>query len=131
MADLTKTVTSTMTVLGVSQPTLWGNFEWGAEEWGATGDLCKAFDKAPLTNTLTMTENNGRDFNKAALTESINLTDDLNPVEKSWDGDLWKYIFTKSTTDGTEKVFDQFTKVTDQDDDFSEVSGNSTSWTGV
>jgi hypothetical protein len=127
MADHTQTVTNSMNIF-TTVPQLWNAFEWN-ENWGESGRTCKAFEKAPISNTASMEQNQGRDFVKAPVTNTMTFTEDLESIMRAWG--IWDFVFTKPTTDGDEKVFDEFSKVSDGTDAFSKVSDGSTDWTEV
>jgi hypothetical protein len=129
MADFTQTVTNSLQTMGSSEPTLWNAMEWGTDLWGYTDDVWTDLDNDPILNTLTLSDSLFKEFVKAPLTETITFTEDLTSIMRAFG--IWDYVFTKPTSDGDEKVFDQFTRVSDPDDDFTQVSDGSTTWTGV
>ena len=51
----------------------------------------------------------------------------LVAIMRAWG--IWDYIFTKPTADGDEKIFDEFTKVSDGSTSWTKVADGSTSWT--
>jgi hypothetical protein len=53
----------------------------------------------------------GKDFVKEPWTDSIDLTEDIESIMQAWG--IWDNIFTKPTTDGQDKVFDESGKVSD------------------
>ena len=127
MADYTKTITESVTMLGMSDANLWGTFLWG-ELWGSSEDLRKEFDQAPLGNSVTLTDALGKDFVRDFITNNIAMDDpQLSSIMRAWG--IWDYVFTKPTTDGDEKIFDQFSKVSDGSTSWTKTTDGSTSWT--
>ena len=128
MADFTQTITNTLNTFGISAGNQWGFMVWN-DEWGASEDIGTGLDKEPLVLPLAIGETEHLDFVKAPYTNTIGIAAAIDPVMRAFG--IWDYVFEGPTTDGTERVFDQFTKVADGDDDFTVVSEPSTTWTKV
>jgi hypothetical protein len=149
MADHTQTITNTLgSIMGMGQPTLWNAFTWGTDNWGYDADMPTDVDVAPdmadltltvalgqdvvfegTTNTMVLSDAYGKDFDKAPITESIVFTEDIESIMRAWG--IWDNIFTKPTTDGQDKVFDEFDRVSDGSTTWTPVSDGSTSWEDV
>ena len=148
MADHTQTITNRLgAIMGMGQPNLWGTMVWN-DDWGYDSDMPTDVETAPdmadltLTvalgqdvvfegtgNTLTLSDAIGKDFVKEPWTDTVTHTGALEAIMRTWG--IWDFVFTKPTTDGDEKVFDTFSKVSDGSDAFSKVSDGSTDWEGV
>jgi hypothetical protein len=75
MADLTQTITESMTMLGMGEVALWGVFEWG-ENWGYTGELETETDKC-LTNSLAMTDSRSNEVDLEPFGNSIGIDESV------------------------------------------------------
>jgi len=129
MADHTQTVTNAMSLFGPSAGNQWNFFLWGTGNWGASEDIGTGLDKAPLTETITLTVALPKDFVKDPLNNTVNLSSDISSIMRAFG--IWDYVFTRPTSDGDSKLFDQFSLISVAGDDFSQVSDGSTTWTGV
>jgi hypothetical protein len=147
MADHTQTVTNQLgAIMGMGQPNLWGTMVWN-DDWGYDADMQTETDKGiantgtltvalgqdvvfeGTSNTLTFSDAYGKDFVKEPWTDAITHSGALEAIMRAWG--IWDFVFAKPTTDGDEKVFDEFSKVSDGTDAFSKVSDGSTDWTEV
>jgi hypothetical protein len=143
MADLTQTITNTLTPLGIGSPNFWGTMDWG-EKWGARDpiqDVNVAPDMADLTLTPTIPVKDidhllggitlgidgavSKDMT-ISIVNAMTFTDDIASIIKQL-GD-WDYIFTLPTNDGQDKLTDGFAKVAAGSDDFSKVANGSDNW---
>ena len=148
MADHTQTIINYMPLAGHGEAQYWNVITWGTDQWGWDPDMVtdtvKAPDMANLNlsvalgqdvvfegtgNTMDLADAVGKDFVKEQLTETITFASSIESIMRTWG--IWDYVFTKPTSDGDEKVFDTFSKVSDGSDDFTQVSDGSTDWTGV
>jgi len=125
MADYTQTITNSLNVLAASPPTLWGSFNWGEQNWGQDEDLWTDTVKG-ITETLYLSDAYGRAFVKAPLTETITFTENLESLKRSIG--VWDYVFTKPSSDGDEAIYDVSSKVGDASTTWSAVSNVSTTW---
>lgn len=128
MADHTQTITNSMGVFGGSEPTLWNDFLWGTGLWGYTNEIIDDVDKGPFVETITLTDGISKHV-ELTIGDSLTLTGSIESIMKSWG--IWDTVFTRPTTDGDSKVFDDSTRVSDPSDDFTQVADGSTPWTGV
>lgn len=148
MADFTQTIINFMPLAGHGEAQYWNVIVWGTDHWGWDPDMQTDTDVAPdmaglglavalgqdvvfegTGNTLTLSESLPKDFVKEPVVATITLASSIESIMRAWG--IWDYVFTKPTSDGDEKVFDQFSKVSDASDDFTKVSDGSTDWTGV
>ena len=125
MANLSITVTNSLTVLGSPPSNLWNDLVWGTDDWGYSDDLITSFDKG-IANGITLTDAIGKQIDKITLTDSITFSGALESIFKSIG--VWKYNFVRPTIDGDEAVYDESTKVTDPSSDWTKVSDGSTNW---
>ena len=148
MADFAQTIVNTMGLAGLGEPQLWNVVEWGTDHWGWDPDMETHANVAPnmaglalsvalgqdvvfegTSNDMALSESYPKDFVKEPLTETITFASSIESIMRTWG--IWDYVFTKPTTDGDEKVFDVFGKVSDGTDAFTQVADGSTDWTGV
>lgn len=124
MADLTKTITNSMNVLGVSPGQHWGTFQWNTN-WGNDEDVWTDTNKQfPITLTI---ENILTKHYELTITNTIDLTENLTSVERELG--IWDYVFTKPTTTALEQVYDEFSKQADASTTYAAVADASTTWT--
>jgi len=128
MADHTQTVTNAMVIMGTSQGNLWGTFLWN-ENWGTSEDLWTSIEKA-IGNGISLADVlAGKDFVKAPLNNTITITEELVSVLKELG--IWDYVFTRPTTQGIDKLTDQFSKSGNQSSTWSDVADGDTTWSDV
>ena len=125
MADLTQTITESMTMLGMGEVALWGVFEWG-ENWGYTGELETETDKC-LTNSLTMTDSRANEVDLEPFRNGIAIDESVvEAIMRAWG--IWDYVWTRPTSDGDQKVFDESTAVSGTSSTWNAVSDGSADW---
>jgi hypothetical protein len=128
MADFAQTITETISLLGMGELALWGTFEWG-EDWGYTGELETEADKC-LSNSMTFAEDRFHDFEKAPIGNSLDFDETgIEAIMRAYG--IWDNVFTKPTTDGDEKIFDESTPVSDTDTSWTASPDDSSSWEDV
>ena len=150
MTDFAQTTTNHVgSIVGMGEATYWGIAVWTVDVWGSSVDMATDVNvgptmapinfastigghsvvKAPIDNSLAVSDAYGKSFVKAPISSTMVFTENLESIKKSIG--VWDYIFTLPTVDGDEQVFDQFTKTTDPSDAFTAVADGSTTWTGV
>jgi hypothetical protein len=116
-----------LNVLSASPPSLWNNFNWGEQNWGQDEDLWTDTNKG-IFETLNIEDVLHKSVT-LTITNTLTLTENLESITKSIGN--WNYVFTKPTTEGDEKVFDESSKVADSDTSWSDVSEASSTWSDV
>jgi hypothetical protein len=144
MANLAITIVNTIPVMGISRSEQWGVLVWGTDNWGSTEEVetntnkqianplsfatSNTFQVEHLLNfgTMVLSSAISRNFVRSPITNAISFTDDITEITRG-DG-TWNDIFVRPTTEGTEKIFDEFDRVTDGSDGFTKVPDGTTEW---
>jgi hypothetical protein len=144
MANLAITISNTLPLMAMSPAVYWGALTWGTDNWGRDEDLVVGPNKQ-IANTLSFATANTFDvehlvslgtmvlsdaisvnFVKSPITNTMVFTEALSEISRG-DG-LWDDIFVKPTSEGLEKIYDVFERVTDGSDGFTQVPDGTTEW---
>ena len=106
MADHTQTITNNLGMVGLSEVNLWGTMLWN-ENWGTSGEAWTGAGKW-LSESIVVEDFITKEI-FITLTNSFSLTSLLRDV-KMGDG-IWLDVFTRSTTDGLQQVYTDWTGV--------------------
>jgi hypothetical protein len=143
MADLSITITNTITPVGIGEKNCWGTMLWN-EHWGSQADAWQDVGKG-IANTLDLADSiAGKDITHRIDDNNITLSDATGKgTNKAVENDLvfasaidvvrqsgdWNHIFPLPTEEGTDKLFDGFGQVADGSDNFDEVADGTDNWT--
>ena len=100
MADHTKSLSDNLVMVGFGFPTYWDAATWDADTWDITLGTANDIGKN-ISDTETMTENNGKEVNKYWADSQTSSTD-LDSVTLQ-DGEGWFYEFADHTTNAVNR----------------------------
>lgn len=123
MADLTQTITNTLTLIGLSPANEWGSFNWG-ENWGSDNDTNFEIGKW-LSETTTFTDSIFKG-STTARSEAIAFTSALNLVALR-DANGYIYI-EKGASDPDDRLFPSYTEQSGSEPTYTQQTGSSPSW---
>lgn len=126
MADLTKTITNSVLVLGASNPNLWGTMDWN-NNWGTDGFIGKQIGKA-IEETSTLSDSYAKDV-ELGITNTMDMTEDISSIIRGIG--IYDYIATRPTPNWVSQVVDGSTIVSDPDSTLTTFAVTATSWTVV
>ena len=143
MADLSITISNTITPVGIGEKNCWGTMLWN-EHWGSLSDAWQDVGKG-ITETLNLSDAiAGKDITHRIDDNTITLSDSVGKgPDKSVENDMtlasavevtrqsgdWDHIFPLPTGEGTDKLFDSFDQVADGTDSFDKVADGTDNWT--
>lgn len=128
MADYAQTITESISMLGMGELALWGTFEWG-EDWGYTGELETEADKC-LSNSIAFAENRFHDIEISPIGNTLDFDETaIESIMRSWG--VWDKVWTKPSSDGDDKVFDESVAFPDTSTSWSDVSDDQTDWEDI
>ena len=127
MADLTKTISNTLSVIGQAPPSLWGEMVWGVDNWGTNNDsefligkwLADSISIANAIN-LGIRTNRSESISIASLLTSLVLTD----------ADGYTYIF-KGVTNLDDRNCPTYIEQTGTDPGYTPVTGSDPIWSAA
>lgn len=124
MADLTKTITNTLTVLGPTPASEWGSMVWGQDNWGETKDFELEIGKW-LAESVNLTD--AYNFGIAhKISEGFSVSSSIDLVALQ-DGSGYTYIL-KGASDPNDRYFPTYTEQTASDPSYTEDTANDPGW---
>lgn len=77
--------------------------------------------------TIALSDALGKDMDKAPLTETLLLSEDVASLTRGYG--IWDYVFTKPSSDGVNAVYDVSSKIADDESTtWTKTSDGSTDW---
>ena len=132
MADHTKTITNTLSLLGGGRPTLWGNtgpttMTWGTDKWGSESedyieDVVKVVANT-LASTSAMTFYG--DF-AIVIANTLSLLSDMTALYQS--SGIWFTVFPGDVTNSDTRISTDYTAASSQSSTYATPSTPSTTW---
>jgi hypothetical protein len=130
MADLTITITNSVSCFGLPEPNLWGTLEWGLSSttnaWGYGNNSVglsveKLISESQSLDTAVAKE--------SELTVSSSLdVDSETGSETLTDGSGYSYVFPRPTTEAEERVIPVYAEGLEPSTIFTDTTEPSTSW---
>ncbi len=132
MANLSITISNTLSVFGATPPSLWGVMVWGVDNWGyGSSDLLENVDKL-VSNTLTLDSAVALQVEwNPVISNTLTLTEDMTSetlADRSGEG-AWLYEFPGSVTNAESRVISSFTASSEATASFTVASAPTTTWT--
>lgn len=126
MADLSKTITNSVTVYGSKPTEKWdSSFLWG-DNWDyGTEDLVQAVGKG-LAQSLSITGTKTLQFGKHVIGGAIQCFGDMFS-ERVYDG-VYVRLFNGSVKDGESRMTGSYTQVSPSSTTFTVISDPTTTW---
>lgn len=133
MADLTITISNRLSLLGGSQPTLWGNtgnttMTWGSDNWGSDSEEAIQAVEKFFDDTLSLSElisDLTADFARTLENELVFSSDIVTAILGNGD---WSYVFPGDVTNADDRISTTYTSPTDPSSAWSDPSHPSTVW---
>ena len=143
MADLSITISNTLTPVGIGEKNCWGTMLWN-EHWGSQADAWQDVGKG-VANTLSLSDaTSGKAITHQIDASALSIADSVwkdvalsqsnsiavaSSVQITRQSGNWSHTFPLPTKEGTDKLFDDFDQVADGSDDFDQVADGSDNWT--
>lgn len=123
MANLSKTITNTLTVFGGGVTSKWGAFNWGEANWGANS-VVTVFMKF-IVNALVLTDS-------VSKSVTIKTNETLNLEGEQTGGCLasgdWFYVYPPDTDCSVENIVTSFTTLTPTGASYTQITYTTSTW---
>jgi hypothetical protein len=122
MADLSITISNTLTPVGIGEANIWGTMLWN-DHWGSMADAWQDVNKG-IANSLSLADTipgkvitHRIDDNTLTLADSVEKAVTISQLNSIGVASLvvitrqsgnWTHIFPTPTQDGADKLFDNF-----------------------
>ena len=122
MADLSITISNTLTPVGIGEKNCWGTMLWN-EHWGSKADAWQDVGKG-VANTLSLSDaTSGKAITHQIDASALSIVDSVwkdvalsqsnsiavaSSVRITRQSGNWSHIFPTPTEDGADKLFDNF-----------------------
>lgn len=127
MADLTQTLSNSLSVFGASPPNVWGTLVWGTDFWGASEELGVSVIKG-IGSTVSIDTVISKDATRS-ISNSVVATANVSDLKLSL-GD-WDYIVTKPSSDYVDRILDASAKIDNQVTSWTATTNNSSDWSDI
>lgn len=125
MADLTKTITNTVSVNGPSPASTWGTMVWGDGFWGETKDTRVDFGKW-LSESVVITTRAEFSFSKV-LQNALGVSSSIDLISLT-DGAGYTYVLQGGATDPSNRYFPSYTADVASSVSYTARTPSSPSW---
>ena len=125
MADLTQTITNSLSILGGGPPSLWNTMEWGTDNWGFSDDLGTGFIKV-ISDSVTLSDVYVRSFIKI-FGDTLTIDGDT-PYIELFSGD-YNYVFPGDKSNVVSQIVSDYTPASVSETSYTAGSISSTTWT--
>lgn len=124
MADLTQTITNSLTVMAPTPASTWGSMVWGTDNWGESRDFELEIGKW-LAETITNTDTYFKGI-AHKISEGFSVSSAMNLVALQ-DGSGYTYIL-KGASDPDDRNFPTYTEDTADGVTYTAITGTDPSW---
>ena len=124
MADLTKTITNSLSVLAPTPANVWGTMVWGEDNWGESKDFELQIGKW-LAEGLTLTDSQFL-FLTTKITDSFTVSSSIDLIALT-DSSGYTYIL-KGASDPNDRNFPVYVESDGSTPTYIEDSGTDPGW---
>lgn len=126
MADLSITISNTMSLIGAAPANVWGTMLWG-DNWGSSEDFELTIGKW-LSESLTFTDSVFKEA-RFTINESISISSSMN-LGFLQDSSGYKYI-EQGVSDPDDRIFPSFTEQTGSSPTYTADSDSDPGWSNA
>jgi hypothetical protein len=130
MADLTITISNTITCFGLPEPNLWNGFNWGLSSsinaWGYGNNSVGLSVEKLITESQSLATAIAKE-SEVMVSSPLDI-DSETGSETLTDGSGYSYVFPRPTTEAEERVIPVYSEAPEPTTDFATAAEPSTNW---